>query len=336
MASAILAGGTQAAALESPEKGIYGMKAKKTILIIAVSVIGVLLNIFIFYNLFTPVIGNGGIDFSIGGDNVAVLNIEGIIMAGTPQSYDQSWVINTLDKIINDNGNRALVLKINTPGGAIYECDEIYFKLLEYKDTGRPIYAALGKNATSGGYYIACAADKIFADRNTITGSIGVASGTFIDITGFLEKNGVRIKNVTSGKNKAMGSLFESFTQEQLDIMQSIADEAYEQFIDIVATGRGLEADDVRKIADGRLLTAKQALSLKLIDEIASFNQVRAKIDSLEGMQGLRWKEFKYVPKTSLWDILLNIKSSAPQTGLLEELNSARIRLPGYLAEIES
>ena len=271
------------------------MKAKKTILIIAVSVIGVLLNIFIFYNLFTPVIGNGGIDFSIGGDNVAVLNIEGIIMAGTPQSYDQSWVINTLDKIINDNGNRALVLKINTPGGAIYECDEIYFKLLEYKD--RPaIYAALGKNHL-GGYYIACAADKIFADRNTITGSIGVASGTFIDITGFLEKNGVRIKNVTSGKNKAMGSLFESFTQEHLDIMQSIADEAYEQFIDIVATGRGLEADDVRKIADGRLLTAKQALSLKLIDEIASFNQVRAKIDSLEGMQGLNGKSINTCPR---------------------------------------
>ena len=130
----------------------------------------------------------------------------------------------------------------------------------------------MGEMAASGGYYISAPCDKIFANRNCWTGSIGVTIGTIYDISGLLEKYGIKTQTITSGKNKAMGSSVEPLTDEQQAIYQSLVDEAYEQFVGIVAEGRDMSTAEVKEIADGRVYTAKQALELGLIDEIGTLS----------------------------------------------------------------
>lgn len=184
-------------------------------------------------------------------------------------AYHHAWTLGTIDTLIADENNRGIYLWINTPGGAVYESDELYLKLMEYREkTERPVYVYMGKMATSGGYYIASAADGIYANRNTWTGSIGVTMGTFFDVSEFLDKHGVHTDTITAGRNKAMGSYYEPLTDEQKKIYQGLVDDAYDRFVAIVAKGRGLSEGDVRKLADGRIYTAGQALETGLIDGI--------------------------------------------------------------------
>ena len=130
---------------------------------------------------------------------------------------------------------------------------------MEYKEeTGRPIWAYFGSQACSGGYYVAMAADKIYANRNGWTGSIGVII-SLLNCEGLYEKLGIEEINVTSGANKSMGSAGEELTEEQREILQSLVDESYDQFVGIVSKGRKMKEDKVRELADGRLYSALQA-----------------------------------------------------------------------------
>ncbi|MCL1896921.1 MAG: signal peptide peptidase SppA, partial [Clostridiales bacterium] len=167
-------------------------------------------------------------------------------------AYHHSWTLETIDTLIADDNNKGIYLWINTPGGGVYESDELYLKLMEYKEkTGRPIYVYMEKMATSGGYYVAAAADEIYANRNTWTGSIGVTMGTFFDVSEFLEEHGVHTETITAGSNKAMGGYFDPLTDEQLGIFQGLVDDAYDRFVGIIAAGRDIPESDVRKLADG-------------------------------------------------------------------------------------
>ena len=159
----------------------------------------------------------------------------------------------------NDPNNRGILLNINSPGGTVYESDEAYLALMD------------SSLAASGGYYIACAADYIYANRNTLTGSIGVIAGESVDATGLFEKIGIKMTTITAGRNKNMGNYNSVLTEEQRAIMQSIADEAYEQFTEIVSDSRGLSISQVKELADGRIYTAKQAKNNGLIDFVLPF-----------------------------------------------------------------
>lgn len=212
------------------------------------------------------------------GPYIAVMYVEGSITSGQtdtfglPVGYQHGWTLDKIDMIAADSDNRGLILFVDSPGGGVYESDELYLKLKEYKEaTGRPVYAVMGSIAASGGYYISTAADRIFANRNTWTGSIGVTIGTIYDITALLEKYGVKTITITAGDNKAMGSMVEPLTAEQQAIFQSLVDEAYEQFTGIVSEERGIGLEDVKAIADGRIYTAKQAYEIGLIDSIGTF-----------------------------------------------------------------
>ena len=142
---------------------------------------------------------------------------------------------------------------------------------MEYKEvTGRPIYAYFSTQACSGGYYIAMAADTIYANRNCWTGSIGVII-SLMNMKELYDKIGIKEIDITSGENKAMGSAGLDMTEEQYEIMQSLVDEAYDQFVDIVCDGRNLSDAEVRKLADGRLYSAYQALEVDLIDAVGSY-----------------------------------------------------------------
>lgn len=215
-------------------------------------------------------------------DYIAVIDVNGSIQTGAESvlegsSYNHKWTLDKIDALIKDDKNKGIFMRVDSPGGSVIVGDELYFKLKSYKEqTGRPIYTYFGSMAASGGYYISANTDKILANRNCWTGSIGVTTGTMYDFTGLMEKLGIKAFTITSGKNKSMGSSFEEMTDEQKEIMQNLIDEAYEQFLDIVCEGRGLEESKVRPIADGRILSAKQALDANLIDGICSEEEALA------------------------------------------------------------
>lgn len=272
--------------------------------------------------------------------HIGVLYIEGVI--GDGDIYNHEYIIDAIDGMMENSRNRGMMLFIETPGGGVYESDEVYLKIREYQETtGRPVYAYLGSQATSGGYYIAAAADTIAANRNCWTGSIGVTIGTLYDISGLMERYGIKSATITSGRNKAMGDITVPLTEEQRQILQSLVDEAYEQFIDVVAEGRSLEKDYVRSISDGRIYTARQAQELMLVDDV-----VNTYDDALEDMAqefhlyDCAVYEFRYEPEYDILSSLIRSmdKMSDASSGDIEaltELIESNNELPlQYMCEV--
>ena len=170
---------------------------------------------------------------------------------------------------MQDPAVKAIILVVNSPGGGITASDVIYNELLKFKksDPSRKIVALFGDLAASGGYYVACAADRVVAHPTTITGSIGVLIST-LNVKGLGEKIGIKDVTIASGENKDMLNPFKDLTETQQKLLQATVDEMYKRFVRIVAEGRHLSEDEVTKVADGRILTAPQALESKLIDRI--------------------------------------------------------------------
>lgn len=265
------------------------------------------------------------------GEYVAALYIEGVIQEEN-QNYNQKWLISTIKKLKNDSKNQGIVLFLETPGGAVYQADEVYLVLQDYKTSGKKVYAYMGSMAASGGYYIACAANEIWANRNTLTGSIGVISAQFVDISSLLKEKGIRTTIIHSGKNKAMGHMTEAYTQEQLDIMQSICDECYDQFTSIVSTSRQMPLAEVRTLADGRIYTARQALENKLIDHVDSWeNCLSTFTEKVLEKPGIKIETYKKEKKQNIRDYLtgqisdLFMNQTAAQLGIpvkaMKEIN---------------
>ena len=229
------------------------------------------------YGMYGSNAGQDELNYSL--PYIAVLDVNGTIQGDSgselsQQTYHHSWMLKKVKQLKEDTNNRGLIMTVNTPGGGVYESDELYLAIKDYKEsTGRPVYSYMKSQATSGGYYISAPCDKIFANRNCWTGSIGVTIGTLYDITGLLDKYGIKTVTIDSGANKSMGSYTNELTKEQQEILQSLVDEAYEQFVGIVADGRNMNVKDVKKLADGRIYTAKQAKENGLIDEVATYEE---------------------------------------------------------------
>ncbi len=217
---------------------------------------------------------------------IAVVEVLGTIQEETTDllytsgTYLHTTTIEYIDDLIYDPENRGILLYVDSPGGTVYESEELYLKLMEYKkETKRPIWVYMAHYAASGGYMISMAGDKIYANPNTTTGSIGVIMSGY-DLTGLYEKLGVEYFSITSGEYKDSSDM----TDEQIEIYQSQVDECYERFVEIVKDGRNMSEKKVKQLADGRTYTAKQALKHGLIDEIALY----------EDMKDAMRKEFGY------------------------------------------
>lgn len=275
-------------------------------------------------------------------DFIAALYIEGTIQEAN-YTYDQQWLLSTIKNLKNNKNNTALAIFIDSPGGAVYQADEVYIALQDYKAaTGRPIYVYQGSMAASGGYYISCAATEIYANRNTLTGCIGVIMGTSFDLTGLFEDLGIESTTVHSGRNKNMMNYNEPFNEEQQEIMQSICDECYEQFVSIVANSRKLSYDTAVELSDGRLYTAKQALENGLIDHIDSWTHMLEDLANKIEKPGIRVVTYKKERRRqSMLDYLtgtakdfstsaVSAKLGLPQR-VIEDMNSSSM-LPMYLA----
>ncbi len=214
-------------------------------------------------------------------DFIGIINVEGTIMDTSTSvfdtsTYNHSDTLDLIDSYKNSIYNTGILLKVDSPGGGVYESDEIYLKLQEYKEeTGRPIWTYMESMAASGGYYIAMQSDHIVANRNAWTGSIGVYIGV-ANYKELADKIGYKEIYFTSGDNKTMGAATMDLTPEQEGIFQSLVDESYDQFVEIIVEGRSLGRTKVIEIADGRIYTAKQALELDLIDEVDTYENAVA------------------------------------------------------------
>ena len=247
-----------------------------------------------------------------GHDYIGVINIEGTISEDGSSTYNHEYILNSIDAMENDSENKGIILYLDTPGGTVFASDEVYLKLKEYQEkTDRPVYASMQSMAASGGYYISACADKIYANRNTWTGSIGVTLGTIYDVSELLDTLGVKTNTITSGKNKAMGSSVEEMTKEQREIYQSLVDEAYEQFVGIVADGRGMTVKEVKKIADGRVYTAMQAKENGLVDEIGTFDEAASDMKSTYNLSSCELEYFESPQSTSISSLLSSLESAA-------------------------
>ncbi len=203
---------------------------------------------------------------------VDVIEIAGTI-ATEGGGYDHQWTLQFLDQITADPNSLGLVVSIDSSGGSVYAAQELYEKLSTYRQTGRPVYISLQEYGASAAYYIAMAGQFVSASPSTITGSIGVRMGTYLDYSGYLELNGIRAVDITSGEYKNTGSPYHAMTEEERAILQALVDESYEDFVKVVAQGRSLPESRVRELADGRIYSGSQALSLGLVDRLAGLDE---------------------------------------------------------------
>ncbi len=266
-------------------------------------------------------------DYVYTSEYIGVLQVHGTMSEdSTSGTYNQQWLLERIDQMMEDPQNKGMILSVDTPGGSVYAIDELYLKIREYQEqTGRPVYTYMESMAASGGYYISAGTEKIYANRNCWTGSIGVTIGTIYDLSGFLEKIGVKTVTITSGANKAMGSSVEPMTKEQKEIYQSLVDEAYEQFIRVVAEGREMKVSKAKELGDGRVYTAKQAKANGLIDEIGTLEDTAADMMQTYELESCQLQTMSYEPDTSILDLFMEAvsgKESEAQTeyGQLLEL----------------
>jgi len=210
---------------------------------------------------------------------IALIDVEGVLMnRSKPEligegEHPVSLFVEKLEKAANDSGVKALVVRINSPGGTVTASDLMYKELKYFKERTegeRPVVAVLMDVAASGGYYVACGCDSIVAHPTTLTGSIGVIM-QLINFAGTMQKIGMEAEAITSGEMKDAGSPFEHLTTEEREIFQKLVDDFYDRFVEVVAAGREeLDEEEVRELADGRVYSAEQALELGFVDRIGT------------------------------------------------------------------
>ncbi len=285
-------------------------------------------------------LGNFKVGNLTGGSKyVARLYITGVIQEAN-ETYNQEWLLDTIQDLENDESNVGIMLVIDSPGGTVYEADEVYLALRKYKNAGKQLWAYFKSVAASGGYYIACAADTICANRNTMTGSIGVIIGPTIDATVLLDKIGIKATNFASGKNKGMLNYNEPLTDEQRQIMQSVVDETYEQFVSIVSQGRKKSIKEVKALADGRIYTANQAKENGLIDNVGTLENAEDRMKEKLGivlnlsgddLENVNFYDYEYIYNPPLMKRFFEAVAGDSVKKALDRTFGPDIKYPAYL-----
>lgn len=219
------------------------------------------------------------------GERILKINVEGAIDGSeSTGGYSQETTLYAIEQIKEDPTIQAVLLNLDTPGGAVYEIREVYDLMMEVKEkTGIPVYASMGSMAASGGVYYAMMADEVYASPETWTGSIGVIT-SILNMEGLLDKVGLEERVFKTGEFKDIGSSTREVTEEEEKTFQSLIDDSFDRFIQVVMDGRGMEEKAVREIADGRIFTAEQAQEIDLIDDILYERDVIEKIKADLGL----------------------------------------------------
>jgi protease-4 len=272
----------------------------------------------LFFAIFVAAIA-GDDDISLG-DKVAVIPVEGEIL-------EARETLDALKKYADNTNVKAIVIRINSPGGAIAPSQEIYSAIRRTRtDSKKPIVASLDSVAASGGFYIAAACDQIVANPGSITGSIGVILQWF-DLKELVQWAKLKPNTITSGPLKDAGSPYRELTAAERAYFQGIVSQLHSQFVRDVAKGRAakMKFDDVAKIADGRIFTGEQALELKLVDQLGSIDDAVRAAGKLAGIDG---EPEKLWPKPRE-ERLLELLTGGDAESLLQRVVSRR--LPQFL-----
>ncbi|MBL8039069.1 MAG: signal peptide peptidase SppA [Nitrospira sp.] len=212
-------------------------------------------------------------------DRIAVIRVEGVIM-------DSQTTVGELKRFSENPSIKAIVLRIDTPGGGVVPSQEIHDAVKRVRNkANKAVIASMGSVAASGGYYIAAATDRIVANPGTLTGSIGVIMET-ANVEGLLQKIGVEGVVIKSGKFKDVGSPLRKMSSEERGLLQGVMDDVHRQFIEAVAEGRSLELRTAQALADGRIFTGRQAKDAKLVDELGDLDDAIQLAADVVGIQG--------------------------------------------------
>ncbi|MGG0669885.1 signal peptide peptidase SppA [Lederbergia citrisecunda] len=252
--------------------------------------------------------GNAGysevvIEQGRGRDRIAVLTLDGVIQdVGSSlfasSGYNHQLFMSQLHDVLNDQTIKGVVLSVNTPGGGVVESSDIYDAIKSIQiEREIPIYVAMGGLAASGGYYVSAPAEKIFVHPETITGSIGVIMES-VNYAKLAEKYGIDFNTIKTGPYKDIMSGSREMTQEEHDMLQEMINDSYERFVAIVAEGRNMTTDQVKKVADGRIMNGKQAIESGLADGYGKMGDV---IDAMKADYELENATvFEYAPMESI------------------------------------
>ena len=289
-----------------------GVVMKRKRIFVGLGVIAALL-IFFFLVLFFIAQSGGRTSRFAFGNKIAIVEVRGVIT-------ESSGIIEEIHQYQEDEGVKAIILRIDSPGGGVGPSQEIHREISKVKSK-KKVVASMGSVAASGGYYIACASDRIVANPGTITGSIGVIM-EFTNIEELFKKIGIKGVVIKSGEHKDIGSPFREMTPDEKKILQDAIDNVHQQFIEAVAKGRKLDREKVVQIADGRIFTGEQAKQIGLVDEMGNLQDA---IDTAAKMVGIAGKPNVIYPrkKISLWNLLLDKTIST----ILEILNEKRFEL---------
>ncbi|UCH36464.1 MAG: signal peptide peptidase SppA [Armatimonadota bacterium] len=253
------------------------------------------------------------------GGNVALIRIEGAITAGAfgggpfGQQAASERIVEQLQGAAEDKAIKAIVLRINSPGGSAAGSQEMYHEIQRICDQRRkPVFVSMGDVAASGGYYVASAADRIFADPGTITGSIGVISAS-LELSGLFDKIGIQPEVLKKGKFKDMGSGFRPMNADERQIFEQLLNDIYRQFVTAVAAGREMDKQEVLKLADGRVYTGEQAKELKLVDELGGLRETVRAAARKAGIPG-KPKVVEYRKRTLMDVLFAEVRVPQPPT----------------------
>jgi len=265
---------------------------RKHPILLGLIIVGVILGVFLLSILFLTRFGEKRA-FALG-DKIAVVDIKGVITSSRN-------IIDQIDAYSEDDNVKAIILRINSPGGSVGPSQEIYREVLKAREK-KKVIASIGSVGASGGYYVACASDLIVVNPGTITGSIGVVM-EFSNVEELLKKIGLRSYVIKSGRHKDIGSPLREMTPEDKSILQGVIDSVHSQFIRAVAEGRNMEERKVRQIADGRIFSGEQARELGLVDRLGSLQDA---IEIAAEMVGIKGKPTVIYPrkKLSLYEML--------------------------------
>lgn len=269
---------------------------KKRPILLATLTIVIIFLVFLLIAVLLGKSGSGKELVSVG-NKIGVIEVYGPIMSSAE-------LIEDITDFRQNSSVKAVILRIDSPGGAVGPSQEIYTEIIKLQKV-KPVVVSMGSVTASGGYYIAAPAKRLFANPGTITGSIGVIM-SFPNYEGLMDKVGVASVTIKSGRYKDIGSPSRPFTKDEHELMQSLIDDVHAQFVEAVSLGREMPAEQVMSIADGRIFSGRQALSVGLVDELGGFQDALDYTSELVGLGEDPTLIYPDVEKPDLLERILN------------------------------
>lgn len=212
------------------------------------------------------------------GEKIALIELKGVIL-------ESEKIVKQFKKYRNDRSIKGILFRVDSPGGGVVASHEIYNEVRKTRESGKPVVVSMASVAASGGYYISCGASKIVANPGTLTGSIGVIS-QFLRVDPLLDKLGIEMNTIKSGKFKDAGNPFRGMTEDDKKYFQNLMDGVHKQFIEIVSKERNIDLNEIKLIADGRVFTGEEAYKLKLVDTLGTLEDAIAITAHLANIKG--------------------------------------------------